>query len=309
MKRGIGLEKFVLQMPNEDVCLENLFKVNFTFDRCPKCENHSKYLRVKGRKCFQCNNCLNQIYPMESTIMKNSTTEIRKWLMVMFLMAHSKNGISAKEISSSVDVTYKTAWRMVHKIRELMSNDNLGVLSGIIEIDETFVGGRLRNKERSKNFNPFTNKMVILGMYQRGGKIKTRLVENTSKESLLPVILDKIKNGATVYSDENGTYKNLPSLGYHHDFITHKKKEWGRGEVTTNRIEGVWSNLKNIIRGTYRHFKPKYAENYLREHEFRLNNRKETNLERFLKLSRFAGFELEKFYLEPYIRPLYPTLR
>lgn len=233
---------------------------------------------------------------MAGTIFENSSTPLRDWLTAIFFMVNCKNGTSAREISGLIGVTYKCAWRMCHKIREAMALDNLGELSGIIEIDETFIGGKKKNRTGSKKFNPFTNKATVLGIYQRNGRLKTCLVKNTSKKSLLPPIQARVKTGSTIYSDENSVYKSLPKLGYSHDYVTHKDYQWANFDVTTNRIEGCWSRLKNSIRGVYIHFSQKHMEKYLREFEFRHNNRKKGNLTKFLRVCELVGFEFDDFY-------------
>lgn len=290
MKKDIGIEEFIRRLPDNDTCLGHLFRVRFGGKPCEKCGEKSKHHKINGRKCFQCSNCLHQIYPMKDTIMENSTTDIRKWMLAIYFMVSSKNGISAKEIQRHISVTYKCAWRMCHKIRETMAEDNLDVLFGTIEVDETYVGGKLQNRSKDKNFNYHSNKTIVLGMYQREGKLKLRVVENTSQNELLPIITSQIAKFSTVYSDENAVYKKLPKYDYKHSYITHKKKEWARGDITTNRIEGCWSRFKNTIRGTYISVDKKHMENYLREFEFRHNNKKEPSLTRFLKVAEFIGF-------------------
>jgi transposase len=286
-----------MQLPDEDTCLDNLFVSRFGGKPCSKCQQHTKFYRIKGRKCFQCDSCLHQVYPMKGTIMERSTTELRKWLTVIHEMMVAKTGVSMVEISIRIGVTYKCAFRMCHKIRSAMADDNLGELAGIIEVDETYVGGKRRNKAKKPKFNSNANKIIVMGIYQRSGNIKLCVVGNTGEDDLIPFITSNVVVGSTIYSDENAVYKKLPGYGYLHKYITHKNEEWARGPVTTNRIEGCWSRFKNTIRGTYVHISGQYMESYLREYEFRHNNRKETNLQKFLILTGLIGFDLSEAFL------------
>lgn len=294
MKEDIGTDEFYTKLPDNDSCLENLFMIRFGRKPCEKCGQHTKFYRIKKRKCFQFPSCQHQVYPMKGTIMENSTTDLRKWMGAIYHMVISKNGISAKEMQRHIKVTYKCAFRMCHKIRGVMEEDNLGILRGTVEVDETYIGGKLQNREKDPKFNFLSNKTIVLGMYQWNGKIKLRKVKNTGQNDLFPHITTLVETGSTIYSDEHAPYKKLPNEGYKHDFITHKKKEWARGKVTTNRIEGCWSRFKNTIRGTYISIGAEHMESYLREVEFRNNNRKLTTLERFLKVLGFVGFDFQR---------------
>lgn len=227
--------------------------------------------------------------------MEKSRTPITKWLEAIFYMVNNKSRISASKIAVDIDVSYECAHRMMMKIREAMQNDNLDLLSGIIEVDETYIGGKIKNKRRHerKMLHSHSNKTIVMGMVQRNGRAKFRVVTDTSGKVLNGQIVEHVEKGSTIYSDENAVYKKLPTLGYSHDFITHSKGEYGRGDVTTNRIENCWMLIKNSIRGTHKRLKGIHLQTYLYEAEFQYNNRNETNLAKFLKVAKLVGFDPE----------------
>lgn len=294
------LFKFGDVRPTEDQCLENLFNTRFGNKLCSKCKKESKFYRVKGRPCYECGHCGYQLYPKKDTIMEKSTISIGTWLEVIFLMVSDVNRISAIQMGRYIGEDTRTARRMCRKIREEMAKDNLEQLSGTIEVDETYIGGDLKNKknhERWKNKkNSHRNKFLVMGILQRGTRLKLRYVKDTSEEILNGQITANVQAGSTIYSDENAVYKKLPDLGYKHDFVTHKKKEYVRGNITTNGIENVWSIMKTDMRNTFVRISTFYVQNYLYEYEFRYNNRNETNLTRFLKLTDSIGFDLSSYF-------------
>lgn len=291
MKGQLGLARFHRLLPNEDECLENLFQARFGNKPCKKCGAISEHKRLENRKSFRCVKCNNQVYPLADTIMNNSQTDLRKWITAIYCMTKTRNGVSAMEISRDLEVTYKCAWRMCHKIREAMGTEELRKLCGTIEVDETYIGGRI------KGFYSHKNKFLVFGAYERkSGDIRLRHVPNTSKNTLIPIIKSLVKTGSSIHSDEHASYKELPSNGYRHHFVTHKKREWSRGNVTTNRIESCWARFKNSIRGTYIRIRETHLGNYLNEYQFRHNNRKESDKARFLKVSHLVGFDLSIYY-------------
>ncbi len=290
------MRRFIENLPNEDQCLENLFKNRFGGKPCPKCAKETKYYRVKNRPCYECGNCGKQIHPRRGTIMEKSKTPVAKWLEAIFYMVNDKSRISSSKMAVDIEVSYKCSHRMMMKIREAMQNDNLDLLSGIIEVDETYIGGMIKNKRRHqrKMLNSHSNKTIVMGMVQRNGRAKFRVVADTSGKILNGQIVKHVAKGSTVYGDENAVYKKLPTLGYCHDFITHGKGEYGNGDVTTNRIENCWMLIKNSIRGIHKRLKGRHLQTYLYEAEFQYKNRNETNLNRFLKVARLIGFDLEQ---------------
>ncbi|MEM6270044.1 MAG: IS1595 family transposase [Bacteroidota bacterium] len=265
------IREFMLRFPNDDVCLDVIFQQRYGKEEfCPSCAAKTKFHRVKKRKCYACQQCGHHLYPLSGTVMERSTTPLTLWFYAIYEFSTTKNGISAKELQRKLGVTYKTAWRMGHKIRELMNDKEEVSLSGIIEIDESLIGGKAKGGKRGWGAE---KKTCLFGMMERGGKVKTMPVENRKKETLLPLIKDSIEAGSTVNSDEYKGYNSLGQEGYNHKTVIHSKYQWAQEDAYTNGIEGYWSNLKKSIFGTHTWVAPKHLQNYLNEFDFRHNHR------------------------------------
>lgn len=261
------------QYPTDDACLDKIFNLRFgKMEACPKCGcSPARYARVKKRKCYECKDCLNQIYPMAGTVFEGSTTPLTSWFHVIFLFASSKNGVSGKEIERQIGVTYKCAWRMGHKVRELMDEGDI-MLQGIVEIDESLIGGKVKGGKRGWGAE---NKTCLFGMIEKGGKVKVTTVGGRTREILLPIIGNSVVEGTMIHTDEFKVYRSLESMGFEHETVNHSSYEWKKGDCHTNSIEGFWSNLKKSLLGTHTQVSAKHLQNYLNEFNFRHNNRKD----------------------------------
>ncbi len=265
------VKHFNERFPDDDTCLEYMFEqVYGTIPACPKCGIvNSSYYRVRGRKCFECKDCGNQIHPLANTIFHKSSTPLRDWFYVIFLFSVAKNGVSAKEVERHLGVTYKTAWRIAKHVRTLMLEGN-NPLSGVVETDETYIGGRQRGKDVTVQ-----DKAIVFGMVERGGRVKAEHVRSAGARVLLPILQSGIESGTTVYSDQARVYRTIHRIGYYHDSVNHSIGEYGRGIVHTNTIESFWSQLKRSIDGTYHCVSRKYLQLYLNEFVYRYNYRQQ----------------------------------
>lgn len=263
------VKHFNERFPDDDTCLDYMFQQAYgTMPACPKCGVvEPSYYRVKSRKCYECKDCGNQIHPLAYTIFHKSSTSLKDWFYVIYLFSVSKNGVAAKEIERHLGVTYKTAWRMAKHVRALMLGSSTP-LSGIVETDETYIGGR----ERGKNVT-VQNKAIVFGMVERGGNVKAEHVRSAGARVLLPRLQTGIAPGTTVYSDQARVYRTVHRIGYYHDSVNHSVGEYGRGTVHTNTIEGFWSQLKRSVDGTYHCVSRKYLQLYLNEFVYRYNHR------------------------------------
>ena len=263
------IKQFNERFPDNDSCLEYMFEQAYgSMPACLKCGIvNPSYYRVRGRKCYECKDCGNQLHPLANTIFHKSSTPLRDWFYVIYLFSVAKNGVSAKEVERHLGVTYKTAWRIAKQVRALMLQGT-SPLSGIVETDETYIGGKQRGKDITVQ-----DKAVVFGMVERGGNVKAEHVRSAGARVLLPRLQTSIVPGTTVYSDQARVYRTLHRVGYYHDSVNHSAGEYGRGLVHTNTIEGFWGQLKRSIDGTYHCVSPKYLQLYLNEFVYRYNHR------------------------------------
>lgn len=247
-----------------------MFKRRFPkIEECPHCKKNTKFHRVSDRKCFACQNCAYQLHPLAGTIFHKSSTPLKMWFFGIFLFATSKNGVSAKELQRHLGVTYKTAWRMANQIRDLFKEERGRPLEGTVEVDETYVGGKARGK-RGRGAD---KKTAVFGMLEREGIVRATVVINTRRSTVEPLIRANVKIGVNIMSDEYSVYGRLAERGYNHQTVQHGVKQYVRGDVHTNSIEGFWSQLKRSINGTYHNISKKYLQDYVDEFAWRYNRR------------------------------------
>lgn len=266
------IQQFNDKFPDDTACLNYMFEQRYgDMSACPKCGvSEPKYYRVRSKKAFECKDCGNQISPLANTIFHKSDTPLRSWFYVLFMFSVSKNGVSAKEIERTLGVTYKCAWRMAKLVRSLMQQGG-NQLSGIVEVDETYLGGRAKLDRK------FKNKTAIIGIVERQkniGQVRAIATKQADATVALPFMRAAIKQGGTVHTDESRIYSRV-KREYAHQFINHSKGEYAREGITTNTIEGFWSQMKRSIDGTYHCVSPKYLQNYVNEFVYRYNLRTE----------------------------------
>ncbi|MBI2405181.1 IS1595 family transposase [Candidatus Gottesmanbacteria bacterium] len=259
------------QFPTNNACLDWLMKYFYPDGvSCKKCQKVTKHYRIKSRQSYSCDVCGNHVHPTADTIFHKSTTPLALWFYAIYLMTTTRAGISAKQLQRELGVTYKTAWRMFHQIRKMMSDDPTP-LKGDVEVDETYIGGKGMNRRFVPSFSE-KPKAVIMGMVQRGGKAKVRHVQSSGTRSLLPQIQKNVELNTQIYSDQWGAYETLPRLGYRHLSINHKET-YVNYNIHTQNVENLWSHIKRGITGVYRHVDPKYLQAYVDEYAFRYSNR------------------------------------
>ncbi len=262
------IKHFRSQFGTDEACLQFLFDERFGPQYvCKKCDKSGLYHPISKRKGYACS-CGEQVNPAAGTILHKSETKLTDWFFAIFLMSQSRNGVSAKELERHLGVTYKTAWRVCKQIRKLMAQSP-SMLSGTVEADGTYIGGKRRLKHKMEN------KSAVVGLVERKGSVLAQKVDAEDTFTLLPLVRKNVAIGSFVFSDEHPTYKKLPQFGYSHDYITHSKDQYVRGEIHTNTIEGFWSQVKRSIDGTYHAVSPKYLQTYLDEFVFRYNHRLE----------------------------------
>lgn len=272
-------KQFQAQYPDDAACLQAILERRYGLaDACPKCGVVGKLTRIEGRRAFACKEGCHT-YPCAGTIFDHSPTPLTDWFYAMYLMTATRNGVSAKELERQLGVTYKCAWRIGQQLRKLMGMQdkaaNPAPLSGQVEVDETFVGGR-KSRTQMRRQGDKADKAVVLGMAQRGGPLVGKVVRSTEKMALIPPIMENVAQGTAIHSDEWNVYKRyLPMLGYKHAFVTHSADEFVRGDVHTNTLEGFWSHLKRGIRSTHVSVSKRHLQKYVDEFAWRFNNRHE----------------------------------
>ena len=268
--------EFMEAFPDDATCLDFLWRQRYSEDGrhadCPKCGEERPFHRVRSRPSYCCNYCGHHIHPTAGTIFHRSATSLRLWFYAMYLMTSTKCGVAAKHLERELGVTYKTAWRMANKIRnELMTQDDDTTLSGEVEVDETYVGGKQRRQFGRPGKT--SKKTPVVAMAQRGGKVVAKVVPDASARSLLPEIERHVEPGTQVYTDEWRGYASLRKLGYPHRQVRHGHYEYVRGPVFTSTVEGFFGNVENGIAGNYHGVSRKWLQGYVNEYAWRLNHR------------------------------------
>jgi len=260
---------------------------------CQHCQAE-KPMFLKTRRIWKCSKCRKQFSVKTKTVFEDSPITLDKWLAATWMLANCKNGISSYELARDLGVTQKSAWFMLHRIRLAMQDENNGgKLSGEVEIDETFIGGKARNmhanvKERNllSQGRGTENKEIVLGMIERGGKVRTMHIPKRSKPVLQKQIRENVATDAAIFTDELKSYQGLSE--FQHEVINHAV-EYVRGNVHTNTMENFWSLVKRGLHGTYISVEPFHLFRYLDEQGFRYNNRVNSSGD---DIGDFARFKL-----------------
>jgi transposase-like protein len=227
-----------------------------------------------------CKNCKKQFTLKVGTIFEDSPLGLDKWMCAYWMLCNCKNGISSCEIASDLGITQKSAWFMMHRIRTTLHIDAPGKLSGEVEADETFIGGKARNMHVGKRARRITgtgtkDKIAVMGILQRGGQVRTTVVTSRKRAALQTEVRKHVEAGAALYTDALLSYSGLAS-DYAHQVVDHAV-EYVNGRIHTNGLENFWSLLKRGISGTYVSVEPFHLFRYLDEQSFRYNNRKDMN--------------------------------
>ena len=230
-----------------------------------------------GEGWYHCKDCRKKFTALVGTVCERSHIPLTKWLLAMHLMCASKKGISAHQLHRMLGVTYKSAWFMAHRIREAMRELNpTGPLGGegkTVEIDETYVGGREKNKHASKRTSATggMGKEIVLSLVEREGKVRSHHIPNVTAKTLRPILEAQIDAASAVYTDDGGSRVAREFPG--HASVNHSIGEYVRGEVHSNTVEGYFSIFKRGVMGTYHHVSQKHLKRYLGEFDFRYNER------------------------------------
>jgi transposase-like protein len=283
MKEPLTLQQAIIYFSDPDRAFQFALNLRFPGGKviCPRCgsERHSF---MKTRRIWECYGCKRQFSIKVGTVMEDSALGLDKWMMTAWMITASKNGVSSYEISRSIGVTQKSAWFMLHRLREAMAGGGtmtkIGGSGGPVEVDETFIGPKPQKMHREKRHKlrqaEFAgSKTVVMGMLDRESRqVRAKVVPNVKRETLQNEILNQIEGGSTVYTDGYPAYDRLAAQEYIHETVNHLD-EYVRGEVHTQGIENFWALLKRGLRGTYVAVEPFHLDRYVSEQVFRYNNR------------------------------------
>ena len=229
------VRQFFQKFSDDQTCLAHLFEVRFGQGHaCPKCNRSAKWYPLKAELAYSCQWCGHHIHPMVGTIFEGSRTPLQLWFYAIFMFTTTRNGVAAKELQRQLGVTYKTAWRMGHKIREHMAMvDGDGMLEGQVEVDETYIGGYRPGGQGGKG------KAIVMGMLEKDGDVVTEVIPDRTSKSLMPHIRDHIEKGSEVHTDEHKGYNPLDRTDdYERKSVNHSQEEYvGENGETTNSIE------------------------------------------------------------------------
>ena len=272
----MGFEEFYERFPTEARCFRVLRKIKYSGKpvRCEYCNSRKLwwYTAERGYRNYTCQNCRYKFSDLSNTPFSRSRTSLRKWFWTISELSR-RTAISAAELAERLQVTYKTAWRMLKVLREAMWEHMVNrILSGVVEVDETYIGGR-RKGFRGRGA---ANKTAVLGMIERGGEAVAIPVDGVDSAELHYHIEYQVKKGSLLITDEWLGYNGLRALGFRHHRVPHHQT-YVRGKKHTNTVEGFWSLLKRRIRAIHTWVSPKYLQNYLAEACIRYNLRGDDN--------------------------------
>lgn len=291
-RRGPSVIELLHQFSSKEKCIKFLEKLRWPDDQpeCPRCNSKSTF-PVRTRLIHQCKKCRYQFSVMVGTIFHRSHLPLQKWIVAIALMANAKKGISAKQIERDLDVTYKTAWYLMHRIRTAMRETSfLKKFTGIVELDETFIGGKPRRENqrwdvdhtgnivstRRGHKDKLKNKSIVMGIRERGGHIRTEIIKDRSSEILCSIVRANVNvNADSLYADELSAYNQLAN-DYRMGRVNHQY-EYANGHIHINSVESFWAILKRGVIGSFHKVSKKYLPLYLDEFTYRFNHGRNGN--------------------------------
>ncbi|HEX9968056.1 MAG TPA: IS1595 family transposase [Solirubrobacterales bacterium] len=292
-----SVTEFLADFPDDAACLEHLWRMRYAPDgehaHCPRCgceRVFKRYATKQQRQSWTCTGCGLHVHPTAGTIFHRSSTSLRLWFHAMYLMTSTRCGISAKQLERELGVHYKTAWRMFNKIRNELMKDDPWPLKGDVEVDETSWGGRPRKKNGARAGAIHREaKPTVLGMVERGGRIKLRVIAARRGEPLSGAVRANVNPEAILYTDNWQPYRPLRREYAGHNVINHSAGVYVEGDVHTNTIEGFFGNLKTGMRGVYKKVSRKWLQSYLDEFAWRYNQRHRGRRSMFHELLEVAA--------------------
>lgn len=290
-----SLFEFLQVFPNEQACVNHLEKLRWSNGVVSPFDS-SSVVYNRGDGTYRCKNTGKNFNVRTKTLFHGSKISLQKWFLAIWLVTTHKKGITSIQLAKDLGVTQKTSWFVLQRIRECFFCENASVLDGEVELDETFVGGKNKNRHFNKKVKnsqgrSFKDKTPVIGMLERGGKLVCRVMTNTSYKQINRYVIKSVKRSATIFSDEWHGYKTINKL-YEHYVVDHGKGQYVDEDAYTNTIEGFWSILKRGIISIYNSVNRKHLQRYVNEFVYRYNTRKVSNSERFNLLLCHAEYRI-----------------
>jgi transposase-like protein len=300
------LQAAIRHFSDEQICIDTVAALRWpNGPECPAC-GHKEHYYLKTQKRWKCKECYKQFTVKLGTIFEDSPISLDKWLIALWMLVNCRNGVSSYEIARDLGVTQKSAWFMLHRLRLALQEKSIMKLGGPegrhVEVDETFIGGKARNMHKVRrakmhNVGMIAAKTAVMGILERGGKVKTQVLGRRVGKQMQQIINDSVMPGTWIMTDEFQGYQGIGD-NYTHLVVNHLER-YVQGNVHTQGIENFWSCLKRSLGGTYVAVEPFHLFRYVDEQTFRFNNRKDDNgrvlkdSERFdMALSQIAGKRL-----------------
>ena len=272
----ISAFEFFQLFPNEDSARTHIETIRWAYGRpCPHCGELDNSFARRGKRLgyYKCYGCKKEFTVRTGSVFERSHVPLNKWLFAIYLLETSRKGISSLQLSKELGITQKSAWFVLHRLRESCGVEYKN-LFGTVEIDETYIGGLEENRHEHKKSNigrGSSGKQAVLGMREREGRVKAIAVSDIRRRTLQGYITDNVAVGSTIYTDDHRSYTGLRRKAYTHKTVKHSVKEYVNGMVYTNGIESVWAVLKRGYKGIYHNFSFKHMQRYINEFTFRLN--------------------------------------
>jgi transposase-like protein len=306
MDKPLTLQQAIKHYSDEQVCIDAVAKMRWPdgIPVCPAC-GHKEHYYLRTQRRWKCKECYKQFSVKLDTVFEESPLPLTKWLPALWMLCNCKNGISSYELHRALGVSQKAAWFMLQRLRLALQDGSIVKIGGSgteVEVDETFIGGKARNMHKERRIKTKVRegnwgKTVVMEMLERGGHVKTKVIENRRKPALHAAIAETVEKGTQLYTDEHNGYMDI-SPDYVHSVVNHLEN-YVSGRVHTNGMENFWSLLKRGLNGTYVAVEPFHLFRYVDEQVFRYNHRKGvdgskmSDSDRFqLALSQIAGKRL-----------------
>lgn len=273
------------KFPDDKSCKKYLGDLRWNGNvSCPRC-NHTHVYHFKDGITYKCAGCLQKFNAKTNTVFEETKLSLQKWFLALYLLTSHKKGISSLQLAKDLNITQKTAWFLLHRLRFMITNKSMFLLQNEVEIDETYVGGKNKNRHKNKKVpntqgRSLVDKTAVIGVVERNGELRTFVVEDVKTETLSKIITENVDTTATLNSDEYVSYRKMGEI-YNHKIVNHGGKQFVDGNSHVNTVEGFWSLLKRGIIGIYHFTSRKHLHRYVGEFTFRYNTRILGESERF----------------------------